>query len=125
MSIDLMTWLAAQSAAVRAELENLLAYRPEAEFMQSLAELLPVVPQAGLIDLYYDIFYCCRPVFRIAVRQLHTPEELADFLQTAERALLDAEDAAACAAACADDADVDEVIFWLKRHMLARRQQLS
>lgn len=125
MSIDLTTWLAAQSAAVRAELENLLAYRPEAEFMLSLAELLPVVPQAGLIDLYYDIFYCCRPVFRIAVRQLHTPEELADFLQTAERALLDAEDAAACAAACADDADVDEVIFWLKRHMLARRQQLS
>lgn len=125
MSIDLTTWLAAQSAAVRAELENLLAYRPEAEFMLSLAELLPVVPQAGLIDLYYDIFYCCRPVFRIAARQLHTPEELADFLQTAERALLDAEDAAACAAACADDADVDEVIFWLKRHMLARRQQLS
>lgn len=125
MTQHLNAWLAAQSAAVRAELENLLAYRPEAEFIESLAELLPVVPQAGLIDLYYDIFYCCRPVFRIAVRQLHTPEELADFLQTAERALLDAEDAAACAAACTDEADIDEVVFWLKRHGLARRQRLS
>lgn len=125
MRLVLTAWLAAQSAAVRAELENLLAYRPEAEFMLGLAELLPIVPQAGLIDLYYDIYYCCRPVFRIAVRQLHTPEELAAFLQTAEGALLDAEDGAACAAACADETDVDEVIFWLKRHTLAGRQRLS
>lgn len=115
-------WLAAQSPAVRAELDNLLAYRPEEEFIRTLAELLPVVPCAGLIDLYYDIFYCCRPVFRIAVRQLHDPDELAIFLQTAERALPEAEDAAACTAACADMDDVDEVIFWLKRHTRARRQ---
>ena len=115
-------WLAAQSPAVRAELDNLLAYRPEEEFIRTLAELLPVVPCAGLIDLYYDIFYCCRPVFRIAVRQLHDPDELAVFLQTAERALPETEDAAACMAACGDMDDVDEVIFWLKRHTLARRQ---
>lgn len=111
-------WLGAQSAAVRAELENLLGYRVEPEFLQQLAALLPIVPRPGLIDLYYDIFYCCPPVFRIAVQQLHTPEELADFLQLAERALLDAADAEAFAAAGLTD--VDEVIFWLKRRVLAR-----
>jgi hypothetical protein len=118
------SWLIRQSPEVRAELENLLAYKPEPEFIRTLAELLPSVPQAGLIDLYYDIFHCCRPVFRIAVRQLHSPAELADFLLLAERVLIDAADNAAFAAACSDDDDVDEVIFWLKRQALAQRQKI-
>jgi len=117
-----LSWLQVQSAGVRAELENLLAYKPEPEFIEMLAEGLPVVPQVGLIDLYYDIFYCCPPVFAIAIRQLHTAEALSDFLLLAERTLLDAADIAAFSSACSAGDDVDEVIFWLKRHA-GRRQQ--
>lgn len=113
-------WLAAQSADVRDELENLLAYRPEAEFIRSLVECLPVVPRAGLIDLYYDIFYCCRPVFRLAMRHLHSPEELSGFLRLAERALADPADAEALAAAELDADDIDAVIFWLRRRTPGR-----
>lgn len=49
-------WRDAQSADVRAELDNLLAYQPELEFTEGLVSLLSVVPCPGLIDLYYDLF---------------------------------------------------------------------
>lgn len=110
-------WLARQTGDVRAELDNLLAYQPEAEFIQGLADSLPIVPAAGLIDLYYDIFYCCKPVFKIAVRQLHEPEALSGFLRLAEMALLDQADFDAFSASWSgEDDDIEEVIFWLKRH---------
>lgn len=109
-------WLERQTADVRAELDNLLAYKPEPEFIKALADLLPVVPGNGLIDLYYDIFYCCKPVFVIAARQLHSPEELSGFLLLAERALVDAADFEAFASRWSDDDEIDEIIFWLKRH---------
>lgn len=118
------TWLHNQTANVRAELDNLLAYHPEPEFIEQLAELLPVVPVAGLIDLYYDIFYCCRPVFRIAARQLHSPEELSSFLALAERALANTRDSEAFTAGCRSD-DVDTVITWLKRHAAAPERRAA
>lgn len=116
MHVRINDWLDRQSADVRAELGNLLAYQPEPEFIQGLADRLPIVPAAGLIDLYYDIFYCCQPAFNIAVRQLHVPEALSGFLRLAESALVDSDDFAAFSASWADEAeDIDEVIFWLKR----------
>jgi hypothetical protein len=73
--IDTLTcWLNKQAADVRMELNNLLAYDPEPEFLLALLESLPVVPNAGLVDLYYDIYYCCRPVFKMAIKQLHSPQ---------------------------------------------------
>ena len=117
MTVDTLTfWLDAQSAEVRAELDNLLTYKPEAEFIQALADWLPVVPCAGLVDLYYDIFYCCKPVLNVAVRHLHDPDELSRFLLLAERALVDETDFDAFTACWSDDDDIDEIIFWLKRH---------
>lgn len=113
-------WLADQPADVQAELNNLLSYNPEQEFVQALAELLPSVPGAGLVDLYYDIFYFCRPVFRVAVEQLHRPDDLSDFLRLAERAIVNAADVEAFKAQCSTPDDVDEVIFWLKRYLAAR-----
>ena len=64
-------WLDIQLADVRGELDNLIAYRPEPEFIQLLSELLPVIPCPGLVDLYYDIWYCipCRQAFRLAVKR--------------------------------------------------------
>jgi hypothetical protein len=116
MAISPEAWLSRQSDDVRGELDNLLAYKPEPEFIQGLADWLPVVPATGLIDLYYDIFYCCKPVFRIAVRQLHDPEALAQFLLLAERALVDQADFAAYSSAWSgEDEDIEEVVFWLKR----------
>lgn len=63
-------WIAAQSPDVRAELANLIDYRPEPEFIDLLSELLPVVPCSGLVDLYYDIWYCIpsRLALTIAVK---------------------------------------------------------
>ncbi len=113
-------WLANQAADVQAELNNLLSYNPEPEFVLALVDLMPLVPHAGLVDLYYDVFYCCRPVFRIAVEQLHRPDELSDFLRLAERAIVDAADVEAFRAQCATPDDVDEVIFWLKRYLAVR-----
>lgn len=117
MTIETISlWLNAQSAAVRAELDNLLDYKPEAEFIQVLAELLPVIPCAGLVDLYYDIYYCCKPALRVAVRNLHDPEELSRFLLLAEAALIDQADFDAFTAGWSETDDIDEIIFWLKRH---------
>lgn len=110
-------WLDNQSADVRAELNNLIAYQPEPEFIHFLAEWLPVVPGPGLIDLYYDIWHCVpsRQALQIAVRRVHRPEELSEYLALSERVLIDGP-------ACEDfdnqlsaDDDLDEVIFWLKR----------
>lgn len=115
--IDTLTsWLDNQSTDVRTELDNLLGYNPEPEFLLSLVESLPVVPSAGLVDLYYDIFYCCSPVFKMAIRQLHSPEELSGFLVLAERALVNEPDIEAFSSACSEEGDIDDVIFWLKRH---------
>jgi hypothetical protein len=114
------SWLDAQSAEVRAELDNLLAYKPEAEFIQTLADLLPVLPCAGLVDLYYDIFYCCKPALNVAVRHLHDPAELSRFLLLAERALVDQADFDTFTSTWSDDDDIDEIIFWLKRHASAK-----
>ena len=110
-------WLAAQSPDVRAELENLIDYRPEPEFIRLLAEMLPVVPRPGLVDLYYDIWYCVpsRQALRIAMKQLHAPEELVQYLVLAERVLIDAATCADFDAHLSDADDVEEVVFWMKR----------
>jgi hypothetical protein len=111
------SWFDNQSADVRAELGNLIDYRPEPEFILLLSKLLPMVPCRGLIDLYYDIWYCVpvRLAFRIAVRQLHHPEELAEYLALTERVLVDLKACDAFSEQLNEDSDVDEVLFWLKR----------
>lgn len=110
-------WIAAQSPDVRAELANLIDYRPEPEFIHLLAELLPAVPSSGLVDLYYDIWYCVpsRLALRIAMRQIHSPDELAQYLLLAERVLVDAAACAAFEGQLSEAADADEVVFWMKR----------
>jgi len=111
------TWLDNQSADVRAELNNLIAYRAEPEFVRLIAELLPVVPSPGLIDLYYDIWYCIpsRQALRIAIRRVHSPGELAAYLALTERVLIDGPACQAFADQFSEDDDLDAVIFWLKR----------
>ena len=116
MTARLDLWQEAQTVEVRGELDNLLSYKPEMAFLEGLADALPVIPCGGLVDLYYDIFYGCKPVFNVAVRQLHDPDELTQFLMLAERALVDQRDLDAFTACWPDDADIDEIIFWLKRH---------
>ena len=82
-----------------------------------LAALLPIVPCAGLVDLYYDIWYCVpsRLAFRLAVRLLHDPSRLSDFLVLAERVLVDEASCAAFAAQVQEDDELHEVVGWLKR----------
>lgn len=112
-------WLDNQSAAVRAELDNLVSYGPDPEFVPQLAALLPTVPCAGLVDLYYDIWYCVpsRLAFRLAVRLLHDPEKLTDYLMLAERVLVDALACDAFAAQVHENDELHEVIGWLKRRV--------
>ena len=110
-------WLDNQSADVRAELNNLIAYQAEPEFIRLLAELLPVVPGPGLIDLYYDV-WCCIPsrqALRIAIQQVHSPAELAAYLALTERVLIDGPVCQNFDDQLSENDDLDEVIFWLKR----------
>lgn len=113
------TWVAAQSPDIRAELANLIDFRPEPEFIRLLSELLPVLPCAGLVDLYYDVWYCVpsRLALRIAIQQVHAPEELAEYLALAERVLADAATCADFDSQLSEADDVEEVIFWLKRRV--------
>lgn len=117
MTDSIATWIAAQSPDVRAELENLIDYRPEPEFVLLIAELLPVVPGPGLVDLYYDIWYCIPSplALRIAVKLIHVQEDLAQYLALAERVLVDAATREAFESQLSDADDVEEVVFWLKR----------
>lgn len=117
MSDSIPAWMAAQSPDVRAELANLIDYHPEPEFLRLLAELQPVVPSPGLVDLYYDIWYCVpsRLALRIAMKQVHVPDELAQYLALTERVLVDATVCAAFESPFSDVDDVEEVVFWLKR----------
>ena len=94
-----------------------MAYRPEPEFIGSLSGLLPVIPCQGLVDLYYDIWYCvpCRLAFRVAVKQLHGPGELVEYLTLTESVLVNKPACEDFAARFGDDDDPDEIIFWLKR----------
>lgn len=117
MTDSIATWIAAQSPDIRAELENLIDYRPEPEFTLLLSKLLPVVPSTGLVDLYYDLWYCIpsRLALRVAVKQIHIQEELAQYLALAERVLVDATLCEAFENQLSDADDVEEVIFWLKR----------
>lgn len=117
MTDSIATWIAAQSPDVRVELENLIDYRPEPEFTLLLSKLLPVVPSTGLVDLYYDLWYCIpsRLALRVAVKQIHIQEELAQYLALAERVLVDATLCEAFENQLSDADDVEEVIFWLKR----------
>lgn len=117
MSDSIPAWIAAQSPDVRAELDNLIDYRPEPEFVRLLAEMLPVVPCPGVVDLYYDIWYCIqsRLALRIAMKQVHEPEELAQYLALAERVLVDSATCADFDAQLSDVDDVEEVVFWMKR----------
>ena len=110
-------WVAAQCPDVRAELANLIDYRPEPEFIQLLSELLPLVPCPGLVDLYYDIWYCVpsRLALRIAMKQVHTPDELVQYLALAERVLINPTVCMGFEGQLSDADDVDEVVFWLKR----------
>lgn len=110
-------WIAAQSPDVRAELANLIDYRPEPEFICLLSELLPVVPCPGLVDLYYDIWYCIpsRLALRIAMKQVHAQEELAQYLALTERVLVDAAAIEAFEGQLSDADDVENIVFWLKR----------
>lgn len=115
------TWIAAQSPDVRAELANLLSYRPEPEFIYLFSELLPIVPCPGLVDLYYDIWYCIpsRLALRIAMKQVHNQEALTQYLALAEHVLVDATASKAFENQLSDADDVEEIVFWLKRR--ARR----
>lgn len=117
MSDSISRWIAAQSPDVQAELSNLIDYRPEPEFVRLLAEMLPVVPCSGLVDLYYDIWYCIpsRLALRIAMKQIHFPDELAQYLSLAERVLGDTATSVDFEKQLSDADDVDEVVFWLKR----------
>lgn len=117
MTDSTVAWIAAQSPDVRAELENLIDYGPEPDFILLLSELLPVVPCPGLVDLYYDIWYCIPSLLalRIAVTQVHNQNELAQYLTIAERVLVDAASCAAFESQLSDADDVEEVVFWLKR----------
>lgn len=117
MSNSVAIWLGSQSADVKAELENLINYRPEAEFVGLLSELMPRVPCLGLIDLYYDIWYCVpsRLALTIAIKQIHRPEELSAYLSLTERVLVDAVACDAFKDQLTEDSEVDEAIFWLKR----------
>lgn len=117
MTDSIATWIDAQSPDVRAELANLIDYRPEPEFTLLLSELLPVVPCPGLVDLYYDLWYCIpsRVALRIAVKQIHIQAELAQYLALAESVLFDAASCEAFDSQLSDADDVDEVIFWMKR----------
>ena len=76
-----------------------------------------MVPCAGLIDLYYDIWYCVpsRLAFRIAVLHMHDAETLSDFLGLAERVLVDALACDAFAEQIHDDDELYEITGWLKR----------
>ena len=109
--------MAAQSPDVQAELANLIDFRPEPEFVRLLAETLPVVPCPGLVDIYYDIWYCIpsRLALRIAMKQVHSPDELAQYLVLAERVLIDTATCADFDGQLSDADDVEEVVFWLKR----------
>jgi len=115
MTASTAAWLDAQTADVRKELDNLISYGPDPEFIRQLAERLPRIPCVGLIDLYYDIWYCVpsRLAFRIAIGQLHDPEKLSDFLVLAERVLMDESTCDAFAAEIQDDDALHDVIFWL------------
>lgn len=121
MTAPTATWLDQQSADVRAELGNLIAYQAEPEFIRLLAERLPVVPCPGLIDLYYDIWYCVpsRLALTIALGRVHTPAELAEYLALTERVLSDGPVCQDFDTQLSDEDDLDTVIFWLKRR--ARR----
>lgn len=79
--------------------------------------MLPVVPRPGLVDLYYDVWYCVpsRLALRIAMKQIHSHDELAQYLALAERVLVDASMCADFEKQLSDADDVDEVVFWLKR----------
>lgn len=119
MTASTAAWLAAQSPDVRAELANLIAYRPEPKFVRLLSELLPVLPCSGLVDLYYDVWYCVpsRLALRIAIKQVHAPEDLAQYLALAERVLADSATCADFESQLSEGDDVEEVIFWLKRRV--------
>ena len=117
MTDSIVAWIVAQSPDVRAELANLIDYRPEPEFTLLLSELLPVVPSSGLVDLYYDIWYCIpsRLALRVAVTQVHNQDELVQYLALVERVLVDAASCEAFESQLSDADDVEEVVFWLKR----------
>lgn len=117
MTDSIATWIAAQSPDVRAELANLIDYRAEPEFILLLSESLPIVPCPGLVDLYYDIWYCIpsRLALKFAVKQIQIPEELAQYLALAECVLVDAASCEAFERQLSDAEDVEEVVFWLKR----------
>jgi hypothetical protein len=117
MSHSTVTWQDHQSVDVRAELNNLIAYQPELEFIRLLAECLPVIPCPGLIDLYYDIWHCVpsRQALRIAINRVHTPEELSSYLALTERVLINGTTYEDFDGQFSEDDDLDEVIFWLKR----------
>ena len=119
MNESTVAWIGAQSPDVRAELENLIDYRPEPEFIRILSELQPVVPCSGLVDLYYDIWYCIpsRLALRIALKQVHAPDELAEYLALTERVLVNATVCRDFEAQLSDADDVEEVMFWLKRRV--------
>lgn len=123
MTDSIAAWLDGQPADVRAELDNLIGYGPDPAFLRQLAELLPVVPGTGLVDLYHDIWYCVPSAlaFRFAVRHLHDPAGLVDFLRLAERVLVDAPTCDAFAAQVGDDDEPFEVIGWLKRRLGVQR----
>lgn len=119
MSDSITRWIAAQSADVQAELSNLIDYRPEAAFISLLAEILPVIPRPGLVDLYYDVWYCVpsRLALRIAMKQIHSPDKLMQYLALAERVFVDKATCVDFEGQLSDADDVDEVVFWMKRRV--------
>ena len=75
------------------------------------------MPCPGLVDLYYDIWYCIpsRLALISAMKQLHMPDALAQYLALAERVLVDAAALEAFEGQLSDEDEVEDVVFWLKR----------
>lgn len=86
--------------------------RPTARIPSSGTEVFLAV-----VDLYYDVWYCVpsRLALRIAMKQIHSPDELAEYLALSERVLVEPSTCADFKKQLSDADDVEEVVFWLKR----------
>lgn len=120
-------WLARQHLAVQKEIEVFCRDEPDdlEAFLSALAEKDSVLPRRGLVRPLYEL-WCCVPsrlAFQLAVRHLHTPTAIAQYLATAEQALLDGTDVAEFEGLWRLDDPLDEIQSWLRDR--AHRSKLA